>query len=265
MKELNEEQMMRIFDLLEGNLSPEEAEKVKNEIRADEYLRQEYELLSKTYLDAEPIEYSRKASLKKGGMIWFIHPRTLSVAATLLLLTGAFFVFHPDGNTDIHRGEIAGQGKMRNSVNSKIHAADTSSESGPSVPVFMASAGAQTGNRSAGKSNAVNPSHPNPAADSISRTEIPVQHHSENFEMIAVAGRNATALPTRGRVRVYDNRAYVLAAAEETPLRSIFARMTGAVGKWISKPSLKLRKTEDGNHYLLALSNEKFTLEARVK
>lgn len=90
MKKITEEQQMRIFDLLEGNLSEKEKATLVNEIAANEAMQHEYGLLAKTYLNKadDAITFPNKAVLYKNtGLLvaWNPMKRYAAAAAAILL------------------------------------------------------------------------------------------------------------------------------------------------------------------------------------
>lgn len=94
MKEINEEMQMRIFDLLEGNLSSAEKEALFKEIEQSKELQHEYTLMSKTYLEADAVAFGNKADLyrPKRGIVYFLPlQRYAAAAAVLLLAAGAWY------------------------------------------------------------------------------------------------------------------------------------------------------------------------------
>jgi hypothetical protein len=88
MKEINEAMQMRIFDLLEGNLSDLDKAKLLNEIAASTDLQREYNLMSKTYLsDNDPIEFIEKSLLyRKPGFAITFNPLLRYAAASVVLI-----------------------------------------------------------------------------------------------------------------------------------------------------------------------------------
>lgn len=102
MKEINEEMQMRIFDLLEGNLSPAEKEALFKEIEQSKELQHEYTLMSKTYLEVDAVAFDNKAGLyrPKRGIVYFLPlQRYAAAAAVLLLAAGAWYFMKNDTAT----------------------------------------------------------------------------------------------------------------------------------------------------------------------
>jgi len=96
MKEVNEIWQMKIFDLLEGNLSEKEKQKVLLQIEKDEALKQEYVMMKKTYLEPESFVFSDKNSLykKQGGGFAFILNNRFAAAASIAILFGSLSIFY---------------------------------------------------------------------------------------------------------------------------------------------------------------------------
>jgi hypothetical protein len=92
MKEINEEWQMKIFDLLEGNLSPAEKQKITDAIENDPALLNEYKLMAQTYLQPEnDIVFVGKSDLyrKTGALsLWVSYRWYAAAAAVSLLLIG---------------------------------------------------------------------------------------------------------------------------------------------------------------------------------
>jgi hypothetical protein len=95
MKEISEEMQMRIFDLLEGNLSETEKTLLLQEIAESAALQREYTLMSKTYFEVEPLVYANKTDLyrPKRGMVYFIPMQRYAAAAAVLLLAAGGWYF----------------------------------------------------------------------------------------------------------------------------------------------------------------------------
>jgi len=100
MKEISEEMQMRIFDLLEGNLSETEKTLLLQEIAESADLQREYTLMSKTYFEVEPLVYAHKAGLyrPKRGMVYFIPMQRYAAAAAILLLAAGGWYFMKQQN-----------------------------------------------------------------------------------------------------------------------------------------------------------------------
>ncbi len=86
---------MRIFDLLEGNLSEAEKNEVLKEIEKHAALKHEYNLMRQTYLQAEPMLQIDKTSLyrKQGGALTFIFSRKFAAAAAVAIIFGSLSVY----------------------------------------------------------------------------------------------------------------------------------------------------------------------------
>lgn len=97
MKQVNEEWQMRIFDLLEGNLSKEEAIKVLSEIEKDDALMHEYRLMQKTYLAPEFVQeetFLEKAALyRKAGGIFTFQKNIFKYAAAAVIFIAVTIAF----------------------------------------------------------------------------------------------------------------------------------------------------------------------------
>lgn len=96
MKAISEEWQLKIFDLLEGNLSGEEAKLVRSEIEKNSDLKREFESWQTAYLPtAEEIVYAEKEKLYRNRKAWvvFKHPYRMAVAAALALLLAFGIVF----------------------------------------------------------------------------------------------------------------------------------------------------------------------------
>jgi hypothetical protein len=100
MKEISEEMQMRIFDLLEGNLSETEKTLLLQEIAESADLQREYTLMSKTYFEVEPLVYANKRDLyrPKRGMVYFIPMQRYAAAAAVLLLAAGGWYFMKQQN-----------------------------------------------------------------------------------------------------------------------------------------------------------------------
>lgn len=101
MKEISEEWQMKIFDLLEGNLSGDEKASVLAAISGDADLKREYDLMAQTYLTPEPaVVFDAKASLYKsaGGGKLLISWKWYAAAAAITLLIGGGVVFNRMGD-----------------------------------------------------------------------------------------------------------------------------------------------------------------------
>lgn len=95
MKEISEAWQMKIFDLLEGNLSGEEKAKVEQAIAADAALQREYNLMAKTYLEPEPAVFLQKNTLyRKSNGIFVISTRWYAAAASVALMIGGVTIYH---------------------------------------------------------------------------------------------------------------------------------------------------------------------------
>jgi hypothetical protein len=96
MKEISEEWQLKIFDLLEGNLSGEEAKLLRSEIEKNADLKREFEAWQTAYLPAaEEIVYADKEKLYHNRKAWvvFKQPYHMAVAAALALLLAFGVVF----------------------------------------------------------------------------------------------------------------------------------------------------------------------------
>lgn len=94
MKEISEEWQMKIFDLLEGNLSGEEKALVEQAIAADAALQREYNLMAKTYLEPEPAVFLQKDTLyRKNNGFFVISARWYAAAASVALMIGGVAIY----------------------------------------------------------------------------------------------------------------------------------------------------------------------------
>lgn len=96
MKEIGEAWQMRIFDLLEGNLSPKESADTLKEIEANPALLAEYKLMQLTYLEAENESYDFKSALyhKPAGLLSVVYLKKYAAAAAIAILFGSIAVFY---------------------------------------------------------------------------------------------------------------------------------------------------------------------------
>lgn len=109
MKEITEFMQMRIFDLLEGNLSDAEKKDLLEEISKSGALQREYELMSKTYLkdDEEKIVFTGKQSLyRRTGLIITFNRRIrfAAAASVAMLATGVFSWYYLRNEVPSHTG-----------------------------------------------------------------------------------------------------------------------------------------------------------------
>lgn len=100
MKEISEENQWRIFELLEGNLSPQEQKMLLDEIEQKSELKDFYLALKLTYLTPEIVEYPNKNKLLKTsiGVVIFQHYLKYAAAAAVIGIT-AYFQFFKIENT----------------------------------------------------------------------------------------------------------------------------------------------------------------------
>lgn len=92
MKNIDEQTQMQLFDLLENNLSKEEARQLLKKIDNDPLLSKEYRLLKATYLNPDDslVIFEDKASLyKSAGIIPLYKKATFRYAAAIALLLAA--------------------------------------------------------------------------------------------------------------------------------------------------------------------------------
>lgn len=120
MKEVNEYWQMRIFDLLEGNLSADEAEQVKKEIEKEPALKREFDLMRRTYLEADPVVFADKARLYKrnGGTFSFIFQRKYAAAAAIAIVFGSITIFWYANRKNEIRTEVAQKPQVQMQHNS---------------------------------------------------------------------------------------------------------------------------------------------------
>jgi hypothetical protein len=118
MKEINEEMQMRIFDLLEGNLSHAEKEALFKEIEQSKELQHEYNLMSKTYLEADAVAFVNKAELyrPKRGSVYFMPLQRYAAAAAVLLLAAGTWYFMKQ-QAPLPHASITQQAKVLNMPN----------------------------------------------------------------------------------------------------------------------------------------------------
>jgi hypothetical protein len=91
-----EELEFRLFEYLEGDLSPEEMEEVEQMVLEDDALKQELELLKRATLHAEPLVYANKESLKKSSTIiplWIGTSVAIKSAAAAALIVATIGVY----------------------------------------------------------------------------------------------------------------------------------------------------------------------------
>lgn len=113
MTPLNEEQSMLIFDLLEGNLSETEKATAIELVNSDANLKNEYELLKKTYLQKEDVvHFPDKLTLHhipKSTNHFYLYIKPIAAAAVLLIIAGiGAYYFRSQTNT-INTGKISGK------------------------------------------------------------------------------------------------------------------------------------------------------------
>ncbi|MBS3914987.1 MAG: hypothetical protein KG003_10835 [Bacteroidetes bacterium] len=93
MTKITEELQMKIFDLLEGNLSDKEKAEVLNMISASAELQKEYQLLSKTYFIPEDdhVVFPNKNKLyRKPGLFFSWNPIVRYAAASVVIAACAY-------------------------------------------------------------------------------------------------------------------------------------------------------------------------------
>jgi hypothetical protein len=96
-----EEMEMKVFDLLEGNLSKEEAKAVEALIQRDPHWAREYRLMQLTYLqeaEGEKPVYPNPEKLYRTAATWTLFPRRAyygSAAAAVALLAIGFWLREP--------------------------------------------------------------------------------------------------------------------------------------------------------------------------
>jgi hypothetical protein len=115
MKKIDEALQMKVFDLLEGNLNDQEKAEVLNMIAASAELQKEYDLMSKTYLQDEPIVFADKSKLyRRPGMVLAWSPMmryaaTLTVVAVCGAVTWYFARQNTGTETTVTKTEQRGQ------------------------------------------------------------------------------------------------------------------------------------------------------------
>ncbi len=92
MKEISEENQWRIFELLEGNLSQQEQQKLLNEIDQKTELKKFYLLLKQTYLTPEKVEYPNKKQLLKTNIGVVNFSRYIKYAAAAAVIGVAAYI-----------------------------------------------------------------------------------------------------------------------------------------------------------------------------
>lgn len=146
MKEINEEWQMRIFDLLEGNLSEKERQEILKQISANHVLKQEYDLMKQTYLQPEPLLFDRKSALykKEGGALTFIFSRRFAAAAAVVLVFGTVAIlWNISRESEKHQPVISKQEDNSRPIQSIPNNQDTSAPIQNKTTVFP---GLNTGN-----------------------------------------------------------------------------------------------------------------------
>ena len=109
--ELSVETMLLYLD---GELSPEETRKAGKAIQADIVLRKEFNLLKKTKLEAEKIQFPDRSVLYRHSAparIISIQLRRVAAAVIILLLAGAGYLLLNDRNQGDNTPEIVNSGK----------------------------------------------------------------------------------------------------------------------------------------------------------
>lgn len=106
MNTIDEQTQMMLFDLLEGNLNEEEAQKLLGKIESDTLLNNEFRLLKATYLKPDTeIIFEDKNSLYKSARVVPIYRRMsfryAAAIAILLLGVGAFWQFSENNISDV--------------------------------------------------------------------------------------------------------------------------------------------------------------------
>lgn len=116
MKELSEEMQMRIFDLLEGNLSESEKTLLLKEIAESAELQREYTLMSKTYFEVEPLVFAHKTDLyrPKRGIVYFMPLQRYAAAAAILLLAAGGWYFMKEQSPSAPAGISNVKSKLEN-------------------------------------------------------------------------------------------------------------------------------------------------------
>lgn len=109
MKEISEEWQLKLFDLLEGNLSEAESAQLLIEIETHANLFREYKLLQSTYLtpdETEVFEFKHKLlkPTKKGFIIPF-HPLKYAAAASFVLLSSILGYVYFTGRQKPHSNQ----------------------------------------------------------------------------------------------------------------------------------------------------------------
>lgn len=97
MRKIDPEWELKIFDLLEGNLSEAEARSVLSDIMLDDLLREEYESMQAVYIEADStIIFPDKSKLYKGRKgYWYLSgPVKYAIAAGFAILLSAGIVFY---------------------------------------------------------------------------------------------------------------------------------------------------------------------------
>jgi hypothetical protein len=91
--EITEAQEWQLFELLEGNLTPQDAQQLQQEIERNPALKAHYLKFQATYLQPSPVEYPNANSLKKSNknkQVYFYF--SLSAAAAIALLWVSYFL-----------------------------------------------------------------------------------------------------------------------------------------------------------------------------
>lgn len=120
MKEISEENQWRIFELLEGNLSPEDQLKLHNEIDKQPELKDFYQSLKHTYLTPEKIEFTNKNRLlksKNGVIINFRSYLKYAAAAAVIGVTVYIQFFKIEPSTTIKSAVVHTQPIQQRNTN----------------------------------------------------------------------------------------------------------------------------------------------------
>lgn len=135
MTEISEEMQMKIFDLLEGNLSKTEADQILMEINRSDVLKEEYQLMQMTYLPKEdevalPLPF-RKSLYRRATII----PLGLfaRAAAVVCLIGAGSYVFYNTQQDQIKEQipkQIANNEGVKNDIIKPIDSVITSDEDG---------------------------------------------------------------------------------------------------------------------------------------
>lgn len=103
MKHITEDWQMKIFDLLEGNLSEAESKKILAEIEKDSALKHEYVLMKKTYLTPDNIVFAEKQKLYKRGLFVIRPVIYRAAAAAAIIMAGSFAFYYLGQNKQIQQ------------------------------------------------------------------------------------------------------------------------------------------------------------------